>query len=418
MSSLSEAGRRLREELRVEPTPFDGLRRRRIRTLRRRVVLASAAVAVMAGGLFALIGSSPASLHVVVPAAPGVSTTTASGVGSQASTRACTLADLERPAPTGMPTPTVLTSPEPIGGGESVLPPAPGQSISSAAVSAQQVWSHHYLDSMPGVNLQPQPGGGTNGMYLGSFYDSATGKNRLVWLLERTGVALNPSDFPGGPVVKTDTTATTQVRGACQFYTLLVIVDATSGQRLQEGNILQVSPSAASGSSTPTTVPAGQATPPTTQPPTSCRKGQLQARLVGIQGATGNWAATFWIADTSPQPCLLNAPVRVDLLDASGQTQLTATSSFNSIPLTADTSIPTDHVVKSGDLAYLTLLWPTDGSFAGGVCPTPDFVPSAARITFDGATSLNVKDLQAGPRAVAICGQHISTPSIGPLTPS
>lgn len=78
MSGLSEAGRRLREELRVEPTPFHGLHRRRIRTLRRRVVLASAAVAVMANRVFAVIGSSPASLHVVVPAAPGVATTTGS----------------------------------------------------------------------------------------------------------------------------------------------------------------------------------------------------------------------------------------------------------------------------------------------------------------------------------------------------
>lgn len=422
MPSLSEAGRRLRDELRVEPTPVDGLRRRRIRALRRRGALASVAVAAVVGGLVAAIGSNHASEHVVVPAAPGVSTTTGSGIGGQTATSSCTLADLERPVPTGMPTPTVVSSPVPIGGGVKVGPPAPGQSISSAAISAQQVWSHHYLGSVPSVTVQPYPGGGTNEMYLGSFYDSAIGQTRLVWLLERTGVALNPTDFPGGPLVSsltTATTATTATRSACQFYTLVVIVDATTGQPLQEGNFLDGSPTTSSGTTTSTTASTDHA-PPTTPPPSNCRTGQINARLEGIQGATGNWAAAFWIADTAPQPCMLTAPARIDLLNSSGQVQLTASSSFSPIPLTANTAIPSDHVIRAGKLAYLSLFWPTDGSFAGGHCPTPDFVPSAARITFGSTTSVTVTDLQASPppRTVAVCGQHISIPSVGPLTPN
>ena len=317
-----------------------------------------------------------------------------------------------------MPNPTVVSSPIRIGGGVKVGPPAPGQSISAAAVSARQVWSHHYLGSVPSVIVQPYPGGGTNEMYLGSFYNSAIGQTRLVWLLERTGVAMNPTDFPSGPLISSSSTATTAVRSACRFYTLVVIVDATTGQPLQEGNFLEGSPTISSG--TTTTTSTDHAAPPTTPPPSNCRTGQIEARLEGIQGATGNWAAAFWIADTSPQPCILTTPARIDLLNSSGQVQLTATSSFSPIPLTANTAIPSDHVVKAGKLAYLSLFWPTDGSFARGRCPAPDFMPSAAQITFGNTTSVTIADLQAGPppRKVAVCGQHISIPSVGPLTPS
>lgn len=175
----------------------------------------------------------------------------------------------------------------------------------------------------------------------------------------------------------------------------------------------------------PTTLTTSATTPTTTaslpaQPPPVCQQGQIQGRLEGIGGAAGNWAAGFWIADSSTQPCMLAGPAGIQLLNGSGQAQLTASSSFNPIPLTANTPVPSDHVVTTGTLAYLSLFWPTDGSFAGGSCPTPDFVPSAARITFGGTVSVTIKDLRAGPplREVAICGRHISIESVGPLPPS
>ena len=161
------------------------------------------------------------------------------------------------------------------------------------------------------------------------------------------------------------------------------------------------------------------ARPPTTVPPPSCRQGQIPARLVAIQGATGNWTAAFWVADTSAQPCLLTSPARIDLVNRSGEVQLSATSSFSPIPLTADTSIPTDHMIKSGELASLVLFWPTDANAAAAIgrtnpsCPTPHFVPFAARISFGDTTTVTVTDLTgtmfgAPHQAIALCGQQIS----------
>jgi hypothetical protein len=66
-------------------------------------------------------------------------------------------------------------------------------------------------------------------------------------------------------------------------------------------------------------------------------------------------------------------------------------------------------------MAFLTLFWPTDGSFDGGHCPIPDFAPESAHITFGGSGPLVVSDLTGDSREVAICGQHISIFDVGPL---
>lgn len=102
--------------------------------------------------------------------------------------------------------------------------------------------------------------------------------------------------------------------------------------------------------------------------------------MKGIQGAAGNWAAAYWIADISQRACVLQSPVKINLLNGAGGIRLSATTSFDVLALSANTPIPAGNTVTSGQLAYVTLFWPTDGSFLSGHCPTADFVPAAVQI--------------------------------------
>ena len=160
----------------------------------------------------------------------------------------------------------------------------------------------------------------------------------------------------------------------------------------------------------------------TTTPPSTvvalpeCRASQLHGILEGVQGATGNWAAGFWIADTSADACALWSPVRLDLIDPAGQVRLSATTSFSTIDLSARSPFPPQNP-PSGHMAYVSFLWPTDGSFAAGACPTADFVPQAARMVFDDSTAITVSNQSADGRDIAICGSHIDDLVAGPLGP-
>jgi len=169
-------------------------------------------------------------------------------------------------------------------------------------------------------------------------------------------------------------------------------------------------------STTATPMTTTTSTTPSTVGLAACREGQLQIRPKGIQGATGNWAGAYWVADTSPQACVLQSPVKVNLLNGTGGVQLSATSSSPSLRLSGDTPMPADNIVSSGQLAYVSLFWPTDGSFAGGRCPTPDFIPAAIEITFGNSGPTTVSNIPVDGREVAICGQHMSV-SVGPLGP-
>jgi hypothetical protein len=136
------------------------------------------------------------------------------------------------------------------------------------------------------------------------------------------------------------------------------------------------------GAVTPTTVaPMTTTTVPTATLSTAglvaCNENELEAEYKGVQGAVGNWAAGFWLVDTSPHACVLQSPARLDLLNSAGGVQLSATGSFMSIALSADTSMPPDNTVPSGQLAILSMFWPNDWDAEGAVngrCPSPDFV--------------------------------------------
>jgi len=141
-----------------------------------------------------------------------------------------------------------------------------------------------------------------------------------------------------------------------------------------------------------------------------------------MQGAVGNWAGAFWVADSSSDACALQSPARVDLIDASGQVRLSATTPFIAIPLSAGARFPAADAPPAGHLAFVTLFWPTDPNAAlamgatSGACPIPDFVPRSARFAFGDSGPITVTTLRADDGEIAICGNHISL-DIGPLSP-
>ena len=160
-------------------------------------------------------------------------------------------------------------------------------------------------------------------------------------------------------------------------------------------------------------------------PAPECHTNQLGAQWVGIQRAAGNWAAAFWIADNSPQPCLLPSPVEVELTDRSGRVEGRANKTFTPVPLSAGGSIPAgDNKQPAGRLAFLTLFWPTDASAAlamgdiSGHCPTADFVPTEVRMTFGTNEAITAGNVSGNDRPLAICGTHISVADVGALSSS
>jgi len=143
--------------------------------------------------------------------------------------------------------------------------------------------------------------------------------------------------------------------------------------------------------------------------------------LKGIQGATGNWAAAFWVADSAPAACGLQSPVTVDLVNGAGNVELRATMAFAPVPLSAASAIPSGDANPAGHLAYLTLFWPTDPNAASemgdtsGHCPTADFVPAAVEMSFGDSGVISAANLGGVDRQIAICGQRVSIQAVGPL---
>ena len=190
---------------------------------------------------------------------------------------------------------------------------------------------------------------------------------------------------------------------------------------------LSLMASACSSFGPPDGGPVHTTTPPTlfavTNPPrpaTPCVASELKIELGSIQGAGGNLVATFWVADGSPHACLLESPARMDLLNAAGGVQLSATQSFAPVSLSADTALPLDNTITTGGLAYIGLEWPTDPNAAlaqgstSGSCPSPDFGPSAAHFTFGSSGRVDVTQLRSGSFQISICGGYVSL-GVGPV---
>lgn len=88
------------------------------------------------------------------------------------------------------------------------------------------------------------------------------------------------------------------------------------------------------------------------------------------------------------------------------------------VGLSANTPMPAGNTVSSGQLADVTLFWPTDGAFPNGRCPTSEFVPSSIQIIFGDRGSSTVRNTFVDGREVAVCGQHINIECVGSLGPT
>lgn len=212
-------------------------------------------------------------------------------------------------------------------------------------------------------------------------------------------------------------------------------VTGSSGLRALASALGLLAAAACSGASTSAGPSASTSLPSTAMAPTvksapttalaavlsTCTNDQLQGQLRGIQGATGNLVAVFWFVDTSTRPCMLRSPATMKLLNSAGEVQLSATTNISPIPLSAATTMPMPMKNPTGSehLADVALIWPTDVNAAlaagstSGKCPTADFVPSAARISFSDS-SVTVTDLRSSTFQVAVCGSRISI-GAGPL---
>jgi hypothetical protein len=121
----------------------------------------------------------------------------------------------------------------------------------------------------------------------------------------------------------------------------------------------------------------------------------------------------------------LQSPIEVELLDGSGTVQLHPSTTFASVPLSANTTLPapTSNPGSGQKVADIVLFWPTDADAAlqmgstSGICPVPDFIPATLRLAFGNGASIDIpNETSGGPTGmsrVAICGTSIRVSSVG-----
>ena len=200
------------------------------------------------------------------------------------------------------------------------------------------------------------------------------------------------------------------------------LVGCACGPTTITGSPVASSPTGPSAHAPVATI-AASTTSTTTVPTATCQSSQLKASLEGVQGATGNLAATFWIADTSGTPCALRSGVTVDLLDGSGTIRMSASKVLPApIALGADGVIPPGPIVAQPGqplgLAFASLFWPTPPNVAGSIdgrCPRPIFVPATVRISFGGVAQVIVDHPEFDGQTIAICPSDIWIEAAGPL---
>jgi hypothetical protein len=179
---------------------------------------------------------------------------------------------------------------------------------------------------------------------------------------------------------------------------------------------------AAGAPTTVTTVPAVASSAP------ACTAGHLTAQYRGSQGAAGNLASGFWIANTGTAPCQLSGTVSVELIDAHGASRTASHGVTPPIVLSTNGAMPApgQNPAKGATLASVVLFWPTIPNAVqslggtGATCPQPLFQATSAHITFSGLQPLVVTDLTTSTPAPAeipsMCGSDMSVMEISPLT--
>jgi hypothetical protein len=151
----------------------------------------------------------------------------------------------------------------------------------------------------------------------------------------------------------------------------------------------------------------------------ACTSDQLQAEFGGVQGAVGNLAGSFVVADTSEQPCSLMDVVTVNLLDAGDHVALTTSKAITTpIVLGADRTLPTLPVIGAQDLqvATLSLFWPTDPNHAASLdCgKETDFSPAVVQLTFNDSATVTIRHPDYEGQVILICGSDLWVEFLGP----
>jgi hypothetical protein len=148
-----------------------------------------------------------------------------------------------------------------------------------------------------------------------------------------------------------------------------------------------------------------------------CRTSQLSASFAGI-GAVGGgqWGATYWVRNPSPEPCRLPGSTVVELLDGRGDSlrRLTSTHSTLDVGLPANVAMP-PHPLSPGTIAsFMVLFTPIDMPDGGVDCRQPMLVPAAIRVTFGGVVGpITIHDVAADGQRIAICEDAVG---IDPVT--
>ena len=158
-----------------------------------------------------------------------------------------------------------------------------------------------------------------------------------------------------------------------------------------------------------------------------CTAGQLVGQYEGGQGAVGNWAANFAIANAGSAPCAIRSTtVSVELLNGLGASRTTPPADvFAPILLSDHGSFPppSQNPAPGLMLASLVLAWPTipNGILSlggtGNTCPQPLFVAQTAVIRLTGLQPLVVANLIApdpGTSPPTLCGPDLNIWAFGP----
>jgi len=182
--------------------------------------------AVLLGACDSKEPPTAASLPSERSASPVPSSATPITTGTTASAQ-CTSRDAQRQRSSNMPAPQRATSPVQLGPGLTVvgghspdLLPAPPGAVPKVTASA--AWQTAHL---------PTAGGGTAAIVLGTYPETVPGRPSPVtaWLVYASGVAItNGYVWAGSPPMY-------GVKGTCAFGYLVIAIDATTGNPLQQG---------------------------------------------------------------------------------------------------------------------------------------------------------------------------------------
>jgi hypothetical protein len=142
----------------------------------------------------------------------------------------------------------------------------------------------------------------------------------------------------------------------------------------------------------------------------TCTASQLLIGFRGVQGAAGNWAASFAVANSSVTPCALRSALVVSLTDTHGD--VSRSGSYLVTPpvyLSAKAKLPAARAnpVAGQKLGVVLLFWAIPPQTGAQTV----FLPVSAQLSFEGQPPIAVNNLSLGTEA--LCGTQFSINDVG-----